>query len=100
MEIKIQSIHFEATERLEKFIQKKVSRLEKYNDDIFLAEVSLKVVKPETNMNKDASIKLFAPGAEFFAQEVADTFEAAIDSCAEKLERQVLKFKEKQTLKK
>lgn len=30
MEIRIQSIHFDATEQLQAFIQKKVSKLEKY----------------------------------------------------------------------
>jgi putative sigma-54 modulation protein len=100
MEITIHSIHFETSQQLEAFIQKKVGRLAKFNDGVFSADVTLKVVKPETNTNKDAAIKLFAPGREFFAQEVADTFEEAIDNCVDKLERQVLKFKEKQSPKK
>lgn len=100
MEITIQAIKFEATEKLEQFINKKVARLGKFHDGITLAEVSLKIVKPETNENKDASVKLFVPGAEFFAQEIADTFEEAISECVEKLERQVLKSKEKQSSKK
>ena len=54
MEIKIQAIHFEATEKLEKFIEKKLSKLAKFNDEIGRIEVSLKVVKPETAMNKEA----------------------------------------------
>ncbi|MDR3338684.1 MAG: ribosome-associated translation inhibitor RaiA [Candidatus Symbiothrix sp.] len=95
MEITIHSIHFEASEKLETFIQKKVSRLAKFSDEVFLAEVSLKVIKPETNANKDASVKLLAKGHDFFAQETADTFEAAVDKCVEKLERQVVKMKEK-----
>jgi putative sigma-54 modulation protein len=97
MEIAIHSIHFEASQKLEDFIQKKVNRLAKFNDNVSRADVNLKVVKPETNENKDASVKLFSKGHEFFAQEVADTFEEAIDKCAEKLERQIVKYKEKQT---
>ena len=100
MEIAIQSIHFEASKKLEDFIQKKVSRLSKFNDDVYLADVTLKVVKPETNDNKDASIRLFLSGTELFAQEIADTFEEAIDKCVNKLERQVVKHKEKQRSKK
>jgi putative sigma-54 modulation protein len=95
MEIVIHSIHFEASQKLDAFIQKKVNRLTKFNENIHLAEVTLKVIKPETNANKDASVKLLAKGHEFFAQEVADTFEEAIDQCVEKLERQVVKLKEK-----
>jgi putative sigma-54 modulation protein len=95
MEITIHAIHFEASAQLEAFIRKKVTRLKKFHDGVLSADVTLKVVKPETNANKDASIKLFAPGHEFFAQEVADTFEESVDRCVEKLERQVTKFKEK-----
>jgi len=95
MEITINAIRFEASEKLDSFIRKKVKRLSKYHDGITLAEVTLKVVRPETNNNKDASIQVFAPGADFFAQDVADTFEEAIDKCIVKLERQVTKHKEK-----
>ena len=52
MEIKIQTIHFEAGEKLQDYIQKRVSKLERFCDGIKKAEVSLKVVKPETAMNK------------------------------------------------
>jgi putative sigma-54 modulation protein len=99
MEITIHSIHFETSKQLESFIQKKVNRLAKFNDSLSLADITLKVVKPETNENKDASIKLLAPKREFFAQEVADTFEGAITQCVSKLERQVVKDKEKLTTK-
>ena len=34
MEVRIQAIHFDATERLQDFIQKKAAKLEKYCDDI------------------------------------------------------------------
>ena len=100
MEITIQSIHFEASTKLEAFIQKKVNRLSKFSDDLKLADVILKVVKPETNENKDASIRLRIARTELFAQETANTFEAAIDKCVNKLERQVVKHKEKKRIKK
>ena len=100
MEITIQAIRFEASKKLEDFVQKKVSRLSKFNDDVFLADVTLKVIKPESNDNKDASVRLQLSGTELFAQEVADTFEEAIDKCVAKLERQVVKHKEKQRVKK
>lgn len=100
MEIAIHSIHFEAGRKLEDFSRKKVNRLAKFNDGIVSADVTLKVVKPETAANKDASIKILAPGHEFFAQEIADTFEEAVDKCVAKLERQVVKSKEKKISKK
>jgi putative sigma-54 modulation protein len=100
MEIAIHSIHFEVSQKLETFIQRKVSRLSKFNDQVSLADVTLKVVKPETSTNKDASVKLLAPGHEFFAQEISDSFEESIDKCVNKLERQIVKVKEKKISKK
>ena len=92
MEIKINAIHFEATERLNDFINKKVEKLAKYNEEIAKAEVILKVVKPETAMNKEASVKLLVPRNEdLFANKVADTFEEAIDHCVDALKRQLEK---------
>lgn len=96
MEINIQAIHFEATEKLEQFIEKKVSKLSKFNEEIGRVEVSLKVVKPETAMNKEAALKAVLPGTELFAQEVCNTFEEAIDKTVESLARQASKYKEKQ----
>ena len=96
MEIKIQAIHFEATEKLEQFIEKKLSKLAKFNDEIGRVEVSLKVVKPETAMNKEAALRVILPGMELFAQEVCNTFEEAIDKTVESLLRQASKYKEKQ----
>ena len=96
MEIKIQAIHFEATEKLEKFIEKKLSKLAKFNDEIGRIEVSLKVVKPETAMNKEAALRVILPGTELVAQETCNTCEEAIDKTVESLLRQASKYKEKQ----
>ena len=52
MDIKIQAIHFEATQKLQDFIAKKVGKLAKFESEIRKVEVSLKVVKPETAVNK------------------------------------------------
>ena len=94
MEINIQAIRFEPTEKLQDFIYKKVGKLDKFSDEIRKVEVSLKVVKPETAMNKEASIRVNA-GAELFAQKVCDTFEEAIDNCMDALVKQLQKTKEK-----
>ena len=95
MDIRIQALHFDATEKLQDFIQKKVSKLEKYSDNIVDAEVVLKIVKPETANNKEASVKLNVKNGDFFAGKTADTFEEAIDLAVEALEKQIRKFKEK-----
>ena len=95
MELRIQSINFDATEQLKSFVEKKVKKLEKFHDGIIQAEISLKVVKPETAKNKEAGIKISLKQGEAFANKVADTFEEAIDLCVEALEKQIVKTKEK-----
>ena len=96
MEVRIQSIHFDASEQLQVFIQKKVAKLEKYYDDIKKVEVSLKVVKPETAENKEAGVKVILPNGDFYASKICDTFEEAIDLSVEAVEKQLVKYKEKQ----
>lgn len=93
MEIKMQAIKFDASDKLEAYVEKKVSKIEKLFDQILTAEVYLKIVKPETADNKEASIKLIAPNLNFFASKVADSFEQAIDECIDALERQIQKQK-------
>ncbi|HHT28818.1 MULTISPECIES: ribosome hibernation-promoting factor, HPF/YfiA family [Petrimonas] len=95
MELRIQSVNFDATEQLKAFTEKKIKKLERFNDSIIQTEVLLKVIKPETAKNKEASVKMNLRNGEAFASKVADTFEEAIDLCAEALEKQILKTKEK-----
>ncbi len=96
MVAKINAVHFDISERLESFINKKVDRLFHRFDFIAETEVTLKVVKPESACNKEAQIKLHVPSTpEVFASKTCDTFEEAIDLCIEALERQLEKIKEK-----
>ncbi|MDR2953837.1 MAG: ribosome-associated translation inhibitor RaiA [Prevotella sp.] len=95
MNIAIQSVHFDASVQLKGFIEKKVSKLDKFSDLIMDAEIILKVVKPETANNKEASVKLNIKNGELFANKTADTFEEAVMLSVEALEKQLLKTKEK-----
>jgi len=95
MEIKIQSIHFDATEKLQAFIEKKVAKLEKSFEDIQKVEVQLKVVKPATAQNKQASISVAVPGNTLYVEKLSDTFEESTDLCVDSMRVQLQKFKEK-----
>ena len=98
MELSIQSVNFDATDQLKAFVDKKMKKLERYSEDIILAEVILKVIKPESANNKEAAVKLNLRHKEAFASKTADTFEEAIDLCSVALEKQILKTKEKKGL--
>lgn len=95
MEIKIQSIHFDATEKLQEFIEKKVAKLEKTYEDIQKVEVQLKVVKPAAALNKETSLTVTVPGNTFFVEKKNDTFEEGVDQAVDSLKVQLTKFKEK-----
>jgi putative sigma-54 modulation protein len=95
MEIRIQAINFDASEQLEAFIQKKVSKLQKFYDDILSADVNLKVIKPESAKNKKAGVLLNIKHGECFAEKDSDTFEESVDECIKALEKQLVKQRKK-----
>lgn len=95
MELKIQSIHFDATEKLHEFIEKKVAKLEKINESVRKTEVTMKVVKPETVKNKEVDMHVYVTNNDFHATKVCDTFEEGVDLCVAVIERQLEKYKEK-----
>lgn len=96
MEIRIKSIHFDATEKLQEFINKKVEKLQKSYEDIQKVEVQLKVGKPAAALNKTTSLTVTAPGNTLFVEKTCDTFEEGVDLCLDAMKVQLTKFKEKQ----
>lgn len=95
MEIRIQSIRFDATEKLQEFINKKAEKLQKSYEDIQKVEVQLKVVKPATAMNKETSVTVTVPGTTLFVEKTCDTFEEGVDLCLDAMKVQLTKYKEK-----
>ena len=82
--------------KLVDFINKKAERLARHHSSISTVDVTLKVVKPETAMNKQAIVKISVPQHEdLVADKTADTFEEAIDLTLEAIDRQLTRFKEK-----
>ena len=96
MDVKIQSIHFDATEKLQAFIEKKTAKLEKSFEDIKKVEVQLKVVKPATALNKETNLTVTVPGGKpLFVTKTCDSFEEGVDQCVDAMRVQLEKFKEK-----
>lgn len=95
MNIKIQSIKFDADKKLTDFIEKKVSKLERYFDNIVDAEVFLRLENSQELDNKMAEIRLKVPGSELFAQRQSKTFEEAVDDSIDALKTQIQKHKDK-----
>jgi putative sigma-54 modulation protein len=95
MKVKIQSLHFDADQKLLDFIDEKVNKLVTFNSNIIDAEVTLRLENSSTSENKIAEIKLLVPGPDLFAKRQCKTFEEATDQAVEALRRQLKKSKEK-----
>ena len=95
MKVNIQSIHFDADQKLLDYIQKKCDKLDVFYDRIIDAEVYLKLQKNEPKDNKFVEIKLNVPGEILIATEAGSKFEEATDICTEKLKIQIKRHKEK-----
>jgi putative sigma-54 modulation protein len=94
MDVRIQAIHFEVADRLVNFINKKAERLARHNETIAVVDVTLKVVKPESAMNKEVVLKVTVPQHEdIIATKTADSFEEAFDIAVEAVDRQLEKRK-------
>lgn len=96
MEIKINAVGFSASSQLEDFIQKKISKLDKYHDGIIGSEVTLKLEKDDNLENKVVEVLLNVKGQEVFAKKNAKKFEEAVDELYDVVKRQSVKIKEKE----
>ena len=92
MDIRTQSIHFDADVKLLDFIDKKVGKLSTFLDRIVSADVIMKLEKTGQVQDKVVEVKLNVPGNVLLAKETCKSFEEAVGLCAESLRRQLLKY--------
>ena len=95
MTINIQSVHFDADQKLLDFVEEKVSKLSHYYENIVDCNVILRIDKSANNENKIAEVKLRVKGQDLFAKKQCASFEEATDTAVAALKTQVKKHKEK-----
>ncbi|MEI6881700.1 MAG: ribosome-associated translation inhibitor RaiA [Bacteroidetes bacterium] len=95
MKVDIQSIHFDADQKLLDFINKKIEKVGTYYEDIRSIDVYLRLEKDAEKENKTVEVKINMNNNPIFAKEHSSTFEAATDMVLDKLVAQVKKHKEK-----
>ncbi len=95
MKANINSVHFKTDQKLDKFIQSKISKLSGLFDGIHSCEVSLKVVNTDQPDNKLVEIKMQLPGTDLIAKKQRNSFEEATDDAVDALKKQVIRHKEK-----
>ena len=91
MEVKIQSVKFDASKQLIEFVEKKMSRLEKFEGNSTGVDVTLKLDKDDEKGNKLALVTLHIPGGDIVSEQRARTFEEAVDLALDAVKRQIEK---------
>jgi putative sigma-54 modulation protein len=91
MQLTITGHHLEITNPLKDYVENKLERLQRHFDQITTTHVTLTVEK----MVQRAEANIHIAGGDLFAHaEDADMY-AAIDALADKLDRQLIKHKQK-----
>ena len=91
MQLTMSGHHLEITDPIRDYVNNKLARLERHHDRITSTSVILSVDK----LAQKAEATVHVSGAEFFAISEHEDMYAAIDALADKLDRQLIKHKEK-----
>lgn len=86
MQINLQTLKFNAKQELKDYVNEKVEKLSQFDDKIIRADVTLSL-NNDTVENKACDIRLIVPGNDDFVTKSAATFEEAIRTCVEVLQK-------------
>jgi putative sigma-54 modulation protein len=92
MQLKLTGHHVEVTEALRAYVEKRLGRVSRHFDEIIDLHCTLTVEKLE----QKAEATLHVRGGTIHAESVDANMYAAIDALVDKLDRNVVKHKEKQ----
>ena len=91
MQINISGHHVDLTDPIKNYVHNKLEKLERHHDRITSTSVILSVDK----LIQKAEATIHISGADIFAAAESEDMYAAIDALADKLDRQLIKHKEK-----
>ena len=91
MQINISGHHIELTPALKEYAEEKIKRLEHHFDQITRSDITLTVEKKRHK----AECNMHVSGSDLHASAEDESMYAAIDTLSDKLDRQLLKHKEK-----
>ena len=91
MQLSISGHHVDVTDALKSYVSEKLSKLERHFDQITNVHVVLSVEK----LTQRAEATMHVSGAELFADADSEDMYAAIDMLTDKLDRQLIRHKEK-----
>ena len=97
MNINIQTVHFDADNKLVDYVTKKLEKISTFNDRIIKVDVYLKLDNVvHTIKDKIAEIRVHVPRHDFFVKASSKSFEESFDSALESLVNQIKRKTERQ----
>ena len=91
--INVKSLKFDADEKLLVFVEKKVSKLEKFFDNLGDIDVTLSL-SPDPD-NKNVRLQTRFPGEDLVIERHAKTFEEAVTEAVDAMKEKIVRVKEK-----
>jgi len=96
MNVNIQTVHFDADDKLVDYVTRKLEKLNTFHDRISKVEVFLKLDNVvHTIKDKIAEISIHVPRHDFFAKASSKSFEESFDNAMESIVSQIKRKKEK-----
>ncbi len=97
MRIIVNGRNLEITDAIKAYVKEKIGKVSNHYDQIQMIEVVLSVIKNPSvaqNHTAEAIVKLIS-GSSIVVEETAESMYASIDILADKLNRKVIKYKDK-----
>ena len=91
MQVSVTGHHVEVTDSLRNHVEEKIGKLKRHFDNVTDVHVILTVEKLEQKAEATVQIR----GAKLFADDTQEDMYQAIDNMIDKLDRQIIKHKEK-----
>ena len=97
MRIIVNGRNLEITDAIKAYVKEKIGKVLNHYDQIQMIEVVLSVIKnPSVSQNHTAeAVCRLSSGSSIISEESAESMYASIDLLADKLNRQVIKYKDK-----
>jgi len=94
MKLDVQTINFEADDKLLQMVNVHIRKLSSIENKIIGADVYLKSLPNHEQQTKTVEIKLYVPGNDLYAEHHADTFDEALLQTVKKMKGQIIKRKD------
>ncbi|MBS1919560.1 MAG: ribosome-associated translation inhibitor RaiA [Bacteroidetes bacterium] len=98
MNVNIQTVHFDADNKLTEYISRKLQKLNTFNDRIIKVNVFLKLDNvAHAIKDKIAEIRVHVPRHHFFVKSTSKSFESSFDDAFDSVVTLIKRKKEKQS---